>query len=374
MALIHHEKKEINAKIVYYGPGISGKTTNIKFIYEKMKPEYRGKLKFMNTKSGKMLFFDFMRPDQIGIKGYDIRFHIYTVPGEITEYAIWKTVLKGADGLVFVADSEPYRMPDNLQSFEKLTEYLETQGKGIKDIPCLFQCNKQDVPGATTLKEMKDLLHSIDCPMIPASAQSGDGVLNTLSTMVKMVLQTLRETSLDVEDEEKHTAETEEPALTEQCEEIGETSAETILSAEPEMMSEPSLAATTHPEFISDSTEAPPGNEVTALTAQCEETAETTMEGNRFPVDEEVICEPPPEFISFTGFASAEAPRFAEDEEPRPSTETSESAEITAKVDFAGELEQVAPGHLRLPIIVTYGQEIKRLSINLRLSIETPEN
>jgi uncharacterized protein len=185
MALIHHEKKEINAKIVYYGPALSGKTANLKYIYEKMKPEYRGKLKFLNTTSGKMLFFDFMRPDQIGVQDYNVRFHMYTLPGEIADFAVWKTVLKGVDGLVFVADSEPYKLPDNLQMYEKLDEYMQSLGLDTKDIPCLVQCNKQDFAGATTPDEMKDFLHATECSIIPASARNGEGVLKPFQRSLK---------------------------------------------------------------------------------------------------------------------------------------------------------------------------------------------
>ena len=373
MALVHHEKKEINAKIVYYGPGLGGKTTNLKFLYEKMKPEYRGQLKFLNTKSGKMLFFDFMRPDQIGVQGYDVRFHIYTVPDEITDFALWKTVLKGMDGLVFVADSEPYRLPDNLLSLEKLNEYLLTQGKGITDIPCLFQCNKQDIPGATTLEEMKDILRATDYRMIPASAQKGEGVLNTLSTIVKMVVQALRESPPEVEAEQIHAPQVEEPVSPSYGMEIGETPAEAPFSATEEVIPETASVGIPSQEFMSDNTEILTENEAVAFSEQCEETVAMAIEANPEP-EEEVICEPPPAFISFTGFTAAPATHFAEAEELERPTETFESSLPATEVDFAGEIEQVAPGHLRLPITVKCGQEVKRISINLKISIETPES
>ncbi len=388
MALINHEKKEINAKIVFYGPGSGGKTTNIKYLYEKMKPEFRGALKFLNTRSGKMLFFDFMRPDQIGIQDYDVRFHVYTVQGEISDYAVWKTVLKGMDGLVFVADSEPYRMPDNLQCFEKLTEYLKTLGKEIKDLPCLLQCNKQDLPGATTIEEMKDLLHSIDCPIIPASAKKGEGVLGTLSNIVRMVLQKLRETPLCADEEEKQVSEAETPAPSIQCEEIQETPAEAITAVKTDILSEPLTDTAHQQEFVSGfapyrfgDNEPETSLETSELEVSSGEIAEldevmdeTPLEAITTPEEEKVICEQPPEFISFGGFSSEATRHFAASEEINPLTETSERDEVTANIDFAGEMEQVSPGELRLPVTIRYGQETKRIAINVKLSIEALVN
>jgi signal recognition particle receptor subunit beta len=373
MALVHHEKKEINAKIVYYGPGLSGKTTNLKYLYEKMKPEYRGQLKFLNTKSGKMLFFDFMRPDQIGINGYDVRFHIYTVPDETTDFAIWKTVLKGMDGLVFVADSEPYRLPDNLLSLEKLNEYLQTQEKGIEDVPCLFQCNKQDIPGATTLEEMKDILRATDYHMIPASAQKGEGVLNTLSTIVKMVVQGLREAPPAVEKDETHAPRTEEPVSTYAGINTTETTPETPSSPIEEIMPEIASVAAPSQEFMTDNADILTEDETVAFSEQHEETVATEIETNPEP-EEEFICEQPPAFISFTGFTAAPAIHSEESEELERPVEETESSPQATEIDFAGEFEQLAPGHLRLPITVKFGQDMKRISINLKLSVETPEN
>jgi signal recognition particle receptor subunit beta len=373
MALVHHEKKEINAKIVYYGPGLSGKTTNLKFLYEKMKPEFRGQLKFLNTKSGKMLFFDFMRPDQIGINGYDVRFHIYTVPDDIPDFAIWKTVLKGMDGLVFVADSEPYRLPDNLLSFEKLSEYLQTQEKGINDIPCLFQCNKQDIPGATTLEEMKDILRTTNYHMIPASAQKGEGVLNTLSTIVKMVVQGLRESPPAVEKDEISAPRTEEPVLSTTGTEISETMPEPPSSPIEELTSEIEAVDAPVREFTSDDSEAAEQDETVAFAEHAEETIQTAVEENREP-EGEAVCEQPPTFISLTGFTAPPAIHLVDPEELESTVEEFESSLETTEIDFAGEFEQVAPGHLRLPITLKCGQEVKRISLNLKLSVETPEN
>jgi signal recognition particle receptor subunit beta len=442
MALINHEKKEINAKIVYYGPGLSGKTTNIKFIYEKMKPEFRGKLKVLNTNSGKMLFFDFMRPDQIGIQDYAVRFHIYTVPGEVSDFSIWKTVLKGTDGLVFVADSDAYKLPDNLQSYEKLKEYLDTLPGDTREFPCIFQCNKQDIEGATSLQEMKEMLHSTDLPMIPASTKKGEGILNTLSTIVKMVIQNLQNFPLGEKEEESAVVtETESPQAA--------YTGDNVLSSEPVSQSSPDLEEVNPYEtfqeiaperrfFFSPETGVTLGArdaEPTENIDTMETTAETcSMAENLQPI-EAPLTEPPPikedsafepiqetpaaEEFSFTQETEqisneiylseentqyestqlTETPSMEEESSFEPvreivpegevfinsemglavggqltadAAETEERLQESTDIDLSGEMELVAPGHFRLPVTIKFGQEIKTLTINLKLSVETP--
>ena len=321
MAIVNHTKKEINAKIVYYGPGLSGKATNLKFIYEKMKPEFRGMLRFLNTQSGKMYFFDFMRPDQMGIEDYNIRFHIYTVPGEVIDFAIWKTVLKGADGLVFVADSDPEKLSSNLDSLKSLTGYMGAMSTGLHEIPCIFQCNKQDLSGAFAPAELKKILDVENLPMIPAVAQKGEGVLNTLSTIVKMVMQKLRETPLGIEQEE------------------------TTVTAAPEPV----------------------------ITSTLEEPAETEVQPSTCTFAEEVHSETNMDASAFNGFTS---PTYAQVtvEGIEPSAQDDEAAEIRTSIDFAGDVEQVSPGCFRLPITLTCGGIQKNIALTFTLSLENSGN
>ena len=377
MALIHHEKKEINAKIVYYGPALSGKTANLKYIYEKMKPEYRGKLKFLNTASGKMLFFDFMRPDQIGVQDYNVRFHMYTLPGEIADFAVWKTVLKGVDGLVFVADSEPYKLPDNLQMYEKLDEYMQSLGLDTKDIPCLVQCNKQDIAGATTPDEMKDILHTTECSIIPASALNGEGVLNTLSTIVKMVLQKIRETPLEVDQWKSPEPDFSEPAAAG----AGTPAVMSTESAEKALTPEEGII----PGSIHDTAfQSGTFSEAASDLADDDETGEEPgpyesaflSEGMVFThgKEEEITSVSCQEISTGRECYSAAVTEFSPDEETESLTGMNESEATDTEIDFAGEPEYVAPGHLRIPVTVRHGHEAKTISINLKLSVEAADN
>lgn len=192
MALLNSNKKEINAKIVYYGPGLSGKTTNIQFIYKKLKPEHKGKLMTLATQTDRTLFFDFL-PVELGeIKGMKIRFQLYTVPGQVFYNATRKLVLKNVDGIVFVATAEKDKMYDNLESFKNLEENVQHYGRSLNDIPFVIQYNKMDLPNILTVGELQKELNKLTVPYYEASASSGAGVLQTLTGITKLVVHRLK--------------------------------------------------------------------------------------------------------------------------------------------------------------------------------------
>ena len=192
MALVNYATREINAKIVYYGPGLSGKTTNIQSVYEKIRPDNKGKLISLSTQGDRTLFFDFL-PVELGkIKGFRTRFHLYTVPGQVFYNSTRKLVLKGTDGVVFVADSQKMMMNENVQSFENLKQNLTDMGIDAADFPLVIQYNKRDLPGAATVEEMEDYLNPKGLPYFEASAVKGEGVLPTLTAMVKFILHSLK--------------------------------------------------------------------------------------------------------------------------------------------------------------------------------------
>lgn len=193
MALINYAKREINAKIVYYGPGLCGKTTNIKYIHEKLRPDTRGKLLSLATETDRTLFFDFLPVDLGEVKGYQTRFHLYTVPGQVFYNSTRKMVLKGADGVVFVADSQREMLQANQESLANLRENLLEQGKNIDDLPMVMQYNKRDLPNAMTVDELDLALNPRRLPTFSACANEGTGVLQTLSSIARMILFKMRE-------------------------------------------------------------------------------------------------------------------------------------------------------------------------------------
>jgi len=194
MALLNHAKKELSAKIVYYGPGLSGKTTNLEWIHRKLAPDKRGKLISLETKTDRTLFFDFL-PVQIGeISGFRTRFNVYTVPGQIFYNETRRMVLKGVDGIVFVADSQKEMANENLENLKNLAENLRSIGKELSKIPLVIQFNKRDLPNILSVEEMNRLLNAPGLPFFEAVAVKGEGVLTTLTRITRVVADHLKQT------------------------------------------------------------------------------------------------------------------------------------------------------------------------------------
>jgi signal recognition particle receptor subunit beta len=192
MTFINYAAREINCKLVYYGPGLGGKTTNIKFVYEKTNPTSKGKLISLATETDRTLFFDFLPLDLGEIRGFRTRFHLYTVPGQVFYDASRKLILKGVDGVVFVADSQAARMEANLESLKNLELNLKEQGYDLRTIPYVLQFNKRDLPTALPFDQLKKSLHAKGEPIFEAIASQGTGVFETLKMIAKMVLMELR--------------------------------------------------------------------------------------------------------------------------------------------------------------------------------------
>ncbi len=192
MTFINYASREINCKIVYYGPGLCGKTTNLQHIYDSTAPQSKGKLISLATETDRTLFFDFM-PLELGtVRGFKTRFHLYTVPGQVYYDASRKLILKGVDGVVFVADSQEERMDANLESLYNLEENLQTQGYNLMDIPYVLQLNKRDLPNVVPTDELAAELLRKNEPVFEATASQGVGVFDTLKAVAKQVLTELR--------------------------------------------------------------------------------------------------------------------------------------------------------------------------------------
>ena len=192
MSFINYSAREINCKIVYYGPGLCGKTTNLQHIYKKVDPAAKGKLISLATVTERTLFFDFM-PLHLGeIRGFKVRLHLYTVPGQVFYDASRKLILKGADGIVFVADSQLERMESNIESLQNLEQNLAEQGLALEKMPFVLQYNKRDLPNVVSIEDLQRALNPRNVPWFGAVATTGVGVFETLKAIAKLVLQELK--------------------------------------------------------------------------------------------------------------------------------------------------------------------------------------
>ena len=192
MSFINYSSREINCKIVYYGPGLGGKTTNLQYIFEKTNPQARGKMISLATETERTLFFDFLPLSLGAIRGFRVRFHLYTVPGQVFYDASRKLILKGVDGVVFVADAQEERLEANIESIENLKQNLQEHGYDIDKIPLIVQYNKMDLPNAMKIEELRAQLNPKNWPEFSACAKSGEGVFDTLKAVAKLVLQELK--------------------------------------------------------------------------------------------------------------------------------------------------------------------------------------
>lgn len=192
MSFINYAAREINCKLVYYGPGLCGKTTNLQFIYSRVDPHSKGKLISLSTESERTLFFDFL-PLELGtIRGFKTRFHLYTVPGQVFYDASRKLILRGVDGVIFVADSQVDRMESNIESLENLESNLSGQNMKLETLPFVLQYNKRDLSNIVPVEELQTALNPRHAPSFEACATKGIGVLETLKGAAKLVLNNLR--------------------------------------------------------------------------------------------------------------------------------------------------------------------------------------
>jgi hypothetical protein len=190
LSFINFAAKEINCKLVYYGAGLGGKTTNLEKVFE-MAPN-KGKMISLATETDRTLFFDFLPLDLGTVRGFKTRFHLYTVPGQVFYDASRKLILRGVDGVVFVADSQEERLDANLESIENLEENLKEHGYDLLKLPYVLQLNKRDLPNALPVDVLKKQLSRKDEPMVEAVAYKGVGVFETLKEISRLVLGELR--------------------------------------------------------------------------------------------------------------------------------------------------------------------------------------
>ncbi len=191
MSMINYASREINCKIVYYGTGLGGKTTNLEYIYSRVNPDMKGKMISLATETERTLFFDFLPIDLGEVRGFKTRFHLYTVPGQVYYNASRRLILKGVDGLVFVADSQATRAEANIESMHNLYDNLETYGYDLETIPFAIQYNKRDMPNVLSPEELRAQINPVGVPDFEGIAIEGKGVFETLSCVSKLVIKAL---------------------------------------------------------------------------------------------------------------------------------------------------------------------------------------
>jgi signal recognition particle receptor subunit beta len=195
LTFINYVAREINCKIVYYGPGLGGKTTNLQYLYDITNAENKGKLISLATETDRTLFFDFLPIDLGQIRGLRTRFHLYTVPGQVFYDASRKLILRGVDGVVFVADSQEERLDANLESLSNLDQNLKEHGFDLGKVPYVLQLNKRDLPNAMPVTQLSRLLLTRGEPVFEAVAVKGEGILETLKAVARQVLVELRKSA-----------------------------------------------------------------------------------------------------------------------------------------------------------------------------------
>lgn len=191
MALINYSSREIHCKIVYYGTGLGGKTTNLEYVHKQLSPTIRGEMVSLNTANERTLFFDFLPLDLGSVQGFRTKFSLYTVPGQVEYNASRKLVLNGADGIVFVADSQMEKMQENVDSLKNMEDNLSEYNMTLDSIPWILQYNKRDLPNAASVAELERAMNSRGVPSFEAVAYSGEGVFQTLKAISKEVLNRL---------------------------------------------------------------------------------------------------------------------------------------------------------------------------------------
>lgn len=298
MALVNHVKKEINAKLVYFGPAGAGKATTLNAIYKRLKADCRSKIKSMAIQNDRMLFFDFMAPGQQPLDSYNVRFHLYTIVSPSFSPSPWKIVLKGVDGVVFVADSGPERMAANRESLSHLDECLREHGASFAEVPCVIQYNKRDLSDALPVAELEGSLNRLGFPSISTIASRGDGILDALSLLVRKVMTNLRESGLVIEG----SAEQFSPEIERRSEQLSQEA----------------------DDDGGEEFECPP-----AMSKQVHEEAESRV-------------------------AAAEEDKPVEIQEPT--------------VSFAGDVQLLENGELRIPLALRHGDRTKTVTLTLTLS------
>ena len=315
MVSINYSSREVCCKIVYYGPGLSGKTTNLQYVHSKVPGNTRGDLISLATEADRTLYFDFL-PINIGtINGFAAKFQLYTVPGQVYYNATRKLVLRGVDGIVFVADSQPDKLDENIESLMNLEENLVEYGYSLDEMPLVIQYNKRDLPGVMSVAQLEERLNPIGRPYYEASATIGNGVFDTLKLIIKLVLDKAKSAGKRTQPASSETA-----AATSQPEVAAATpvmSAPTASPSRPYPTAEPEVTATSPP---SASTEPSDPVAITPASPSYQEPSPVappkSEAADPSPVDVHVTASEATESAESSGIPEEPAAQSADDSQP----------------------------------------------------------
>lgn len=379
MAVFNAAKREIDIKIVYYGPALCGKTTNVQSVHKKMSPQQRGDIMSLATKDDRTLFFDFMPIELGNVKGFKTRFHLYTVPGQVYYALTRRAVLTSVDGVVFVADSQESKIEENIESLNDLDENLKFHKKSLETVPFVIQYNKRDMGSIMAVSDIEAVLNKYNVPAYEASALNGDGVMETLTACCKLVLKSLNKPASAKYEKPKAVAGPDVPEVEAEPEikhSEEEPAAEPVSPAEPISIDSEKSDDSIKPDLDSSvpSMEEPLKTESTPLTfgaggwdvARDDDIPEVEIDTSYFAADNELSIVPDSELSSEdSSFSNGSA--IADAEIP---SATISAPESKLTVISCGNPQKISDNSIKVPLKFRLKGEEKEGSLNIKINFE----
>jgi hypothetical protein len=379
MAVFNAAKREIDIKIVYYGPALCGKTTNVQSVHKKMSPQQRGDIMSLATKDDRTLFFDFMPIELGNVKGFKTRFHLYTVPGQVYYALTRRAVLTSVDGVVFVADSQESKIEENIESLNDLDENLKFHQKSLETVPFVIQYNKRDMGSIMAVSDIEAVLNKYNVPAYEASALNGDGVMETLTACCKLVLKSLNKPASAKYEKPKAVAGPDVPEVEAEPEiklSEEEPAAEPVSPAEPISIDSEKSDDSIKPDLDSSvpSMEEPLKAESTPLTfgaggwdaARDDDIPEVEIDTSYFAADNELSIVPDSELSSEdSSFSNGSAIADAE-----ISSATISAPESKLTVISCGNPQKISDNSIKVPLKFRLKGEEKEGSLNIKINFE----
>jgi len=372
MAVFNAAKREIDIKIVYYGPALCGKTTNVQTVHKKMSPQQRGDIMSLATKDDRTLFFDFLPIELGNVKGFKTRFHLYTVPGQVYYALTRRAVLTSVDGVVFVADSQSSKLDENIESLNDLDENLKFHKKSLETVPFVIQYNKRDMGDTMSVSELGSALNKYNVPAYEASALNGDGVMETLTSCCKLVLKSLNKPAGAKYEKTKEAAGS-DIAEVEAEPEIKLSDDEPV--SEPVSESEPLSidSETSDDSFKLDldipepSIDEPLNNETAPLKFDDDDIPEVKIDTSYFAAENEPSSVLDPEVSSDVASSFSDSVDIADAEIPSATIFTTEPS---LTVVSCGNPQKISDTSIKVPLKFRLEEEGKEGSLNIKINFE----